>query len=282
MGESMEERIKRALKGEAIQEIQNRATEYCIGCDEKDMDLLMSIYAEDAHVVWKDLGWDLHGKAEIRKTYAETLAAYQGTRHKIYNPKIVVEGDRATATHYVDVQAADAEGTTWLSEGSYHREFIKEDGTWRVKYQETFQKSIQIMNPADVVHEIQNVVTDYSDGSDDKDIERVMSTIAEDAHVVWEEAGQDLKGKDEIRKAFEQEMVDWSNSKHKIYNWHIKVEGNTATSTHSVDWHADDREGTTYALEGRYYREFVKEDGAWKIKFQSVKQDFLGPFKARP
>ena len=56
-----------AEKALAIQAIKNVVADYCNGFDNKDIDLLMSVWADDANVVWTDVKWDLKGKAEIRK-----------------------------------------------------------------------------------------------------------------------------------------------------------------------------------------------------------------------
>jgi ketosteroid isomerase-like protein len=140
---------------------------------------------------------------------------------------------------------------------------------------EPFKPVALALERADAVVGIQNTVSHYCRGYDKKDIDLLMSAFAEDAHVVWTDVNWDLRGKDQIRAAYEKSMAAWSNSRHNVYNWNIKVNGNTAASTHYWAWHADDKEGTTWAGEGSYEREFVKNNGAWKIKYQKIIQDWF-------
>ncbi len=134
---------------------------------------------------------------------------------------------------------------------------------------------VSALEKTDAVVGITNTVSDYCRGYDKKDIDLLMSVWADDAHVVWTDVKWDLKGKAAIRAAYEKSMAAWSNSRHNVYNWYIKVKANTATSTQYWSWHADNSKGNTWAGEGGYEREFVKENGAWKIKYQKITQDWF-------
>jgi hypothetical protein len=109
-----------------------------------------------------------------------------------------------------------------------------------------------------------------------------MSVWADDARVVWKDVEWDLKGKAEIKDAYAKSMAAWSKSRHNVYNWDIDVKGNTAKSTHYWAWHAENKDGKTFAGEGSYSREFVKQGGAWKIKFQEIFQEWFGQAAAWP
>ncbi|MBC8458389.1 MAG: nuclear transport factor 2 family protein [Deltaproteobacteria bacterium] len=261
-------------KADAVVGITNIVSDYCRGYDKKDIDLLMSVWADDAHVVWTDAKWDLKGKAAIKDAYMKSMAAWSNSRHNVYNWNIKVKANTATSTHYWAWHADDSKGTKWAGEGSYEREFVKDNGTWKIKYQKIIMDWFKPQDPQ-AIQEIKNTVADYCRGYDKKDIDLLMSVWADDAHVVWTDAKWDLKGKAAIKDAYMKSMAAWSNSRHNVYNWYIKVKANTATSTQYWSWHADNSKGNTWAGEGGYEREFVKENGAWKIKYQKITQDWF-------
>jgi ketosteroid isomerase-like protein len=271
-----------ADSADAAVAIKNTVAKYCRGYDYKDLDLLMSVWADDANVVWKDIGWDLKGKAAIKEGYTASMAAWSNSRHNVYNWDIEVSGDTAKSQHYWAWHADDKEGTTWAGEGRYYREFIKQGDVWKIKFQEIFQDRFAPQNQAEAIQQIKNVVANYCRGYDYKDLDLLMSVWADDANVVWKDVNWDLKGKAAIKEGYTASMNAWSKSRHNVYNWDIDVNGNAAKSNHCWAWHAENAEGKTFAGEGRYYREFVKQGGVWKIKFQEIFQDWFGAAAAWP
>lgn len=106
---------------------------YGLGCDEKDRDLLLSVFAPDATASYDGQTW-LEGAARIVDWLLEALGGLAYSQHLITVPRVAVDGDEATATAYLSShQCTAADPTTVISmNGRYQCALRQLDGEWRI------------------------------------------------------------------------------------------------------------------------------------------------------
>lgn len=136
----VEERVRLSDVEQAL----NTVAVYSFGVDGKDIDKVMGVFTDDAHVVCKEWGWDARGKEEVRNLYLDIIKTWDEGRHNPYNFYFEVKGDKLTSTHYWYWHAKDAAtGAYFAGEGKYDREFVQEDGVWKIRYQEIIPEWFQ-------------------------------------------------------------------------------------------------------------------------------------------
>lgn len=126
--------LARVQKLADIGEIKKLKARYAAACDSSyDADAIAELFTEDA--VW-DGG--IFGKAEgrenIRRFFRRAPAVFSFAIHNVMNPRIEVNGDRATGEWYL-LQPATREPETravWLA-AVYHDEYVRVDGKWRFR-----------------------------------------------------------------------------------------------------------------------------------------------------
>jgi hypothetical protein len=106
---------------------------YGLGCDEKDRDLLLSVFAPDATASYDGQTW-LEGGAHIVDWLLGALGGLAYSQHLITVPRITVDGDAASATAYLSShQCTDADPVTLIRmNGRYQCELRQIDGEWRI------------------------------------------------------------------------------------------------------------------------------------------------------
>jgi len=132
--ETLETRISKLSD---IDEIKRLKARYAAACDnDYDADAIAELFTEDA--VW-DGG--KFGKAErrenIRRFFRHAPGVFSFAIHNVMNPRIEVEGDRATGRWYLLQPATREPGTqaVWLA-AVYHDEYVRVAGKWLFKHLE--------------------------------------------------------------------------------------------------------------------------------------------------
>ena len=132
---SLEDLAKRVQVLEDIEDIKRLKHRYCGYCDDNyDADAIASLFAEDA--VWdgQERGRS-DGREEIRAFFQRAPERLPFAIHKVMNPIIEVNGDRATGVWYLFQPCTYAEGNraVWGS-ARYDEEYVRIDGEWKFQH----------------------------------------------------------------------------------------------------------------------------------------------------
>lgn len=108
---------------------------FAAALDAKDWASYAATFTEDG--VFEIMGQKRRGREEIAAGPARDLARYHALQHYSTNHVINVEGDRATASHYViGVHVPDAGAPERHADvgGRYHCECLRTADGWRLKH----------------------------------------------------------------------------------------------------------------------------------------------------
>jgi uncharacterized protein (TIGR02246 family) len=122
----------------AIQEIQQLKARYFRGIDTKDWAMWADVFTEDAVLEVTDVGMSTTGRAAIVEGVSGALA---GTRtvHHGHMPEIELTSSTTARGiwamyDYVEwPEAADGARVGLHGYGHYHEEYVRQDGTWRIR-----------------------------------------------------------------------------------------------------------------------------------------------------
>jgi hypothetical protein len=113
----------------AIQQLLSR---YTYACDTKDWALLDTCFQPDARIQYESLPPFPDGYAGLRVSTVRTLGLLRSTQHLLGNLHVTVNGDRATATSYVQATHVADDGGTWVTGGRYDDELVRTVAGWRI------------------------------------------------------------------------------------------------------------------------------------------------------
>lgn len=121
------------------QDISDLLIRYATGIDRKDWDLFRTVFTPDCRLDYGEIGsWD---NVEAVTEFMDVVHAGAGyTLHRITNPVIDLDGDRATARCYVDVWVMAADNASGVNgSGFYDDEIVRTSDGWRIA-RRTFTK----------------------------------------------------------------------------------------------------------------------------------------------
>jgi hypothetical protein len=131
-----------ATVGDDHEQIRQLLVGYCHAVDralEKgEVADVSALYHDDATFAasW-ERGQRHVGLPAVLSWYEEFLGKragyYRFTRHKISQPEIRVDGDRACSRTYFDADSVDRNDLLRVVSGRYDDEFVKQDGKWLIK-----------------------------------------------------------------------------------------------------------------------------------------------------
>jgi hypothetical protein len=128
----LEQRITRLEDIEAIKQLKAL---YCDICDDMhNPDRIASVFAEDA--IWES---DDFGKAEGHDAICELFRGFQKmfsfSQHNIMNPRIEINGNRATGIWYIMGPWTHSEDDKkiWMT-ARYDDDYVKIDGEWKYQH----------------------------------------------------------------------------------------------------------------------------------------------------
>ncbi len=128
----LEQRITRLEDIEAIKQLKAL---YCEICDDMhNPDRIASVFAEDA--IWESADF---GKAQghdaIRELFRGFQKMFSFSQHNIMNPRIEVNGDRATGIWYIMGPWTHSENNReiWMT-ARYDDDYVKIDGEWKYQH----------------------------------------------------------------------------------------------------------------------------------------------------
>jgi 3-phenylpropionate/cinnamic acid dioxygenase small subunit len=117
-------------------EIQDLLVRYCKAIDQKDWDLLDTVFVPDAHVDYTSSGGAVGPYPEVRAWLAQVLPHFPMSQHAVSNFEIVVRGDRATSRAYFYNPMArpqpDGGVKLFFIGGYYVDDLVRTPSGWRI------------------------------------------------------------------------------------------------------------------------------------------------------
>jgi uncharacterized protein (TIGR02246 family) len=134
-GEAMDTLEARIRKLTDIDEIQRLKARYAAACDNNyDPDAIAELFTEDA--VWDGGKFGrAEGRENIRRFFRRAPEVFSFAIHNVMNPRIEVDGDRASGQWYLLQPATREPGheAVWLA-AVYHDEYVRIRGKWLFKH----------------------------------------------------------------------------------------------------------------------------------------------------
>ena len=106
--------------------------DYCAGIDNRDLDLFVSCFTEDAVVRHEDGVMSLSGRDAIRQYYTIRFGDYGLTFHYPHNHTVIIDGPdsaHGVVTAHAEMGLGD-EG--WITAVRYTDRYRREEGRWRI------------------------------------------------------------------------------------------------------------------------------------------------------
>lgn len=126
---SIEERVQRLEDRVAIEEL---IANYCHGVDEREEELFLSIWAEDAkYILSEAFGGKSSGLAAIKGVVHGLWEGFTEFHHHTTNIVIDLDGDAASARSNVDVTGTHNDGRALMMSATYTDKFKRQDGEWK-------------------------------------------------------------------------------------------------------------------------------------------------------
>jgi ketosteroid isomerase-like protein len=122
-----------------IEEIKQLSYTYYLGLDTSDLDMLMSVFADDA--VFDMRGGDLplfEGASSIREYFGEKqMTAMKHQIHLATNHRIAVDGDEASGTCYFLVHGTAHSGAEIFAGGYHENKYVRTASGWKFSFKNT-------------------------------------------------------------------------------------------------------------------------------------------------
>jgi uncharacterized protein (TIGR02246 family) len=129
------ESLKTRLEAvEAELEIRNLVARYARVMDDRDMDVIPSLFTKDARVTSGDGVMDAKGRDFLIDFYEGRFKLLGATHHFVYGMEIAIDGP--TAAHGLISGAAEVfrNGVQQVVALRYEDKYEKEDGAWRIAH----------------------------------------------------------------------------------------------------------------------------------------------------
>jgi hypothetical protein len=129
---ALEKRITRLEDIEAIKQLKAL---YCEICDDMhNPDRVTGLFAQDG--IWESADFGkAQGHAQIRELFSKFRDMFSFSQHNIMNPRIEVNGNRATGIWYIMGPWTYTENNDekWLAL-RYDDDYVKIDGQWKYQH----------------------------------------------------------------------------------------------------------------------------------------------------
>jgi len=113
--------------------IQDLVSSYAHGHDRHDIDLLMSVWHDDAEYLMGDLFGDHRGLQEIRHACEGLIWKHvPETWHFTTNLLLKVDGDHASAIALCDCHGTEVNGRAIVLACTYHDDYERRVGRWAI------------------------------------------------------------------------------------------------------------------------------------------------------
>lgn len=117
----------------ARNDIENLITRYCIACDDRQLETLLSLFTEDAYFGAMDGVRGKSGPDGLREHYTSTLGVMGPSYHWSHDRLIEVDPEdvnKATGTVLAHCETSNAAGT-YIAAIRYNDKYRRVDGQWK-------------------------------------------------------------------------------------------------------------------------------------------------------
>jgi ketosteroid isomerase-like protein len=125
----LKERVAILEQKELIRDVIHR---YVYAIDSKDMEKVMTVFHEDIHFHYVNLGLEYRGKKNTRKFYEQLFETYDLILHKIMNIMIQVKNQEASAQNYWSVYEIFKGGGDRFAEGHHYHKLVNTKDGWKM------------------------------------------------------------------------------------------------------------------------------------------------------
>jgi ketosteroid isomerase-like protein len=111
--------------------------QYGTALDGRDWDVLRDCFTDDAVCDYLEFGGVNEGKDVIVALCSGVLSGLDASQHLVGNPRVVLDGDRATASCYFQAQhmlTSPGGGNTYLVGGRYDDRLRRTDDGWKIEH----------------------------------------------------------------------------------------------------------------------------------------------------
>jgi ketosteroid isomerase-like protein len=127
-GDSLAVRLDRL---ESRNEIEKLVANFCHGVDKHDEETFLSIWDEEG--VWARPQGDFRGKVELLRALREIVwVGWQSTQHWANNLVIEIDGDAATGTFDMSMQAVSNDGISTFASATYSDRYARRGNRWGI------------------------------------------------------------------------------------------------------------------------------------------------------
>lgn len=119
-----------------IRAIETLKYRYVRLIDLKEWDELETLFVDDATATYSDGKYAFDGRDAIMAFLRDAMASTNMlTSHKVHQPEIALDGDRATATWALDDVVVHLDYNMTIRGAAFYRdEYVKVDGEWKIKH----------------------------------------------------------------------------------------------------------------------------------------------------
>jgi hypothetical protein len=132
---NQEDLASRITRLEDIEAIKQLKAEYCDICDDlHNPERITSLFAEDG--IWESPSFGkAQGHTAIRDLFQEFRDMFSFSQHNITNPRIVINGDRATGIWYLLGPWNNTKDgkNIWMT-ARYDDDYVKINGEWKYQH----------------------------------------------------------------------------------------------------------------------------------------------------
>jgi ketosteroid isomerase-like protein len=124
---------------------------------------------------------------------------------------------------------------------------------------------------------IYDLVKDYCNAIDDRDIEKYAALMAENVELCQFEGGNRRVGRQAVRDWMEWRFTQWGLSRHYPLNHRITALNRNGGKGIVNGWAEMSMDGKIYVTAIRYYDDYVREDGVWRFARRETAMYYYAP-----
>ncbi len=123
---------------ESVEGVRQVLSRYCFALDAQALQELGALFHRDATFSVSFEREQQHtGRETIQAWYARFFqqrpGQYSHMRHKLYEPRVTIQGEAATTATYFDSDVVDQDGKVHVIAGRYDDTLVRESGQWFFK-----------------------------------------------------------------------------------------------------------------------------------------------------